>query len=140
MVVWCHELHLLRKIIIWLWLPILTFVYQVGILFPQPSPPATIPIRVERGPYPVSSWRNKGPPLSPSQGPFQVIEHNVWWMYIINTYIYYSAPLSDLLVNLWLNKSKRFFSSSGARTHPSYLMIFWVSYSCTTSSFWIILF
>ena len=34
---------------------ILTFVYQVGILFPQPSPPATIPIRVERGPYPVSS-------------------------------------------------------------------------------------
>ena len=31
----------------------------------------------------------------------------------------YSAPLSDLLVNPWLNKSKRVLSSGGARTHTT---------------------
>ena len=31
----------------------------------------------------------------------------------------HSAPLSDLLVNPWLNKSKRVFSSGGARTHTT---------------------
>ena len=30
-----------------------------------------------------------------------------------------NAPLSDLLVNPWLIKSKRVFSSGGARTHTS---------------------
>jgi hypothetical protein len=35
-----------------------------------------------------------------------------------------SAPLSDLLVNPWLNKSKRAFSSGGARTHTSGEMLF----------------
>ena len=33
--------------------------------------------------------------------------------------LYSTAPLSDLLVNLWLNKSKRVFSSGGARTHTT---------------------
>ena len=45
-----------------------------------------------------------------------------------------SAPLSDLLVNPWLNKSKRVFSSGGARTHTtremknSSLMLYQLSY------------
>ena len=46
----------------------------------------------------------------------------------------HTAPLSDLLVNLWLNKSKRVFSSGGARTHTtrelkfSSLMLYQLSY------------
>ena len=45
-----------------------------------------------------------------------------------------SAPLSDVLVNPWLNKSKRVFSSGGARTHTtremknSSLMLYQLSY------------
>ena len=46
----------------------------------------------------------------------------------------HTAPLSDLLLNLWLNKSKRVFSSGGARTHTtrelkfSSLMLYQLSY------------
>ena len=36
---------------------------------------------------------------------------------------YNSAPLSDLLMNPWLNKSKIVFSSGGARTHTTRVRI-----------------
>jgi hypothetical protein len=35
-----------------------------------------------------------------------------------------NAPLSDLLVNPLLNKSKRVFSSGGARTHTTRELVF----------------
>jgi hypothetical protein len=35
-----------------------------------------------------------------------------------------TAPLSDLLVNPWLNKSKKVFSPGGARTHTTRELVF----------------